>query len=191
MAFTPDQSAAFCAHSDQVHRLWQALESGEAAHVSALAPTLGELEQALIAGPLSEAVQSSYAQALHAAGPGTLQDRADAVRESLRSATELWAILGPEQQVELGSGIFLLRALDRGQASTPPVLPEPWQDGDFSTLRRSTPQPELGIAGLFALEDGDPISALSITDRQIVLAMVLAHPGSRSACEAMAPPPAP
>ncbi len=193
MGFSPDQSAAFCAHSAQVHQLWQGQEAHgqDLAHQAALAPTLAELEQALLAGPLSQAEQTAYAQALHAAGPPPLQGRADAVRQSLQIATQLWPSLGPEQQSRVGSGLFLLRALDRGQASTPPALPEPWQDGDFSTLRRSTPQPELGIAGLFALEDGDPVSALSTTDRQIVLAMVLAHPGSPSACEAMARPPAP
>lgn len=192
LAFTPDQREAFCAHSAEIHSLWRALESHDvgAAQHAELATALQALERELVAGPLSPEVQASYAQAL-SPSVDPLQARADTVRASLAVANQLWPNLSTTQQGQLGSGVFLLRALDTGASSTPRVLPEPWRDGDFSTLRRSTPQPELGIDGLFTLEDGDPISALSTTDRQIVLAMVLAHPGSQSACEAMAPPPTP
>jgi hypothetical protein len=192
MALSPTQRQALCAHSAQAKTLWTShdaqLRDLEAERQAALLPILQPLEEQLRSGPLSAQAAQAQAKALDELElPDPLALRSDTVRATLALADDLWPTLNPEQQSEMGSALFLLRDLDSGTRSTPPALPEPWTDGDFSTLRRSTPSQDPSISALFALEDGDPISALSQGDRQILLALLLTHPGTHSACEARLP----
>ena len=193
MALEPTQIHSLCHASLQARALWNShdaqLQDVEALRHEAIGAVLEPLEQQLLQGPTTPEAATSYGQALDALDlPQPLALRGDTVRATLTLAEALWSVLSTEQQGEMGSALFLLRNLDSGTRSTPPALPEPWTDSDFSTLRRSTPSQDPSISALFKLEDGDPVSALSQTDRQILLALVLIHPGTQAACQAMTPP---
>jgi hypothetical protein len=194
MQLQPAQVQALCDHSAQSQALWERhdaqLQSLKDQNAEALEPVLAPLEHQLLTGSITPEEARIHAQALDAlALPDPLTLRGDTVRASVALAESLWPTLSGAQQGAMGSALFLLRDLDPGTRSTPPALPEPWSDGDFSTLRRSTPSADPSISALFELEDGNPISALSTSDHQILLAMVLLHPSTQSACEAMAPAP--
>lgn len=191
MQLEPKQVQALCDHSAQSQALWEhhdaQLQSLETESAASLQPVLAPLEHQLLAGPITPEQAKAHAQALDAlALPDLLALHSDTVRASLALAESLWPTLSGEQQGAMGSALFLLRDLDSGTRSTPSALPEPWKDGDFSTLRRSTPSANPSISALFELEDGNPISALSTSDHQVLLAMVLVHPSTESACLAMA-----
>ncbi|MFT5582739.1 MAG: hypothetical protein ACI9VR_000315 [Cognaticolwellia sp.] len=192
MALEPPQIRVLCDKCAQAQALWSShdaqLQGLEAKRQAALGPLLQSLEQQLLAGPLSPDAARSHAQALNALElPDPLALRSDTVRATLALAQTLWPVLNAAQQSDMGSALFLLRDLDSGTRSTPPALPEPWTDGDFSTLRRSTPSKDPSISALFELENGDPTSTLSQSDHEIMLALLLTHPGTQAACQAMTP----
>jgi len=166
------------------------------AEQTALSAPYAALEQALVAGDLSDEALSAFSQQIEAARVGLVDPRvrkarfADAVLEESQRVLDAW---DPAQRSGVADALFVLRD-SVGEGSTPEafehLLGPAWKTEDFSTTRRSASPPAMGhldIGGLWTLDAGATDRSVRIqADQQLViLALVLAHPATEGACRAL------
>lgn len=115
--------------------------------------------------------------------PDPRKARADWVRGALDEAA-LWVSSLDERQREgMASALFFLRrkvSADLTPELYRDLLGDPWQAGDFASLRRSRSgqQDPLDVGGLFTLEGGgkDLLENLDGLKLEVLVAVALAHP---------------
>ena len=161
----------------------EALGQDEAAR---LQPTYAALARDLARGALTETTAAPYAAALaeaHKDLPDPRRARADWVRLALDEADAYAATLNEAQRAGMAGALFFLRR--RVSADLTPdlyrdLLGDPWQAGDFATLRRSRSgaQDHLDVGGLYTLDGGeqDLLGNLDGLKLSVLLAVALAHP---------------
>lgn len=115
--------------------------------------------------------------------PDPRKARADWVRGALDEAETWTSTLDERQRKGMASALFFLRK--RVSADLTPelyrdLLGDPWQAGDFASLRRSRSgqQDPLDVGGLFTLEGGgkDLLENLDGLKLEVLVAVALAHP---------------
>lgn len=151
-----------------------------------LRPTYEALARTLATGAPSDAEAAEAAAALTRARVG-LPDpraaRAQWIRGTLDEAAAWAGTLDEAQRAGMASALFFLRK--RVSADLTPelytdLLGNPWQAGDFASLRRSrsAAQDHLDVGALFTLEGGgtDLTENLDGLKLEVLVAIALAHP---------------
>lgn len=151
-----------------------------------LRPVYEALARELAVGRPSRSEAKEAAAALVAARkglPDPRKARGEWVRGALDEASAWSATLDERQRAGMASALFFLRL--RVSADLTPelytdLLGNPWQAGDFASLRRSRSgqQEHLDVGGLFTLEGGrqDLIGNLDGLKLDVLVAIALAHP---------------
>lgn len=151
-----------------------------------LRPPYEALAMTLATGRPTDAEAARLAAEITAARqglPDPRKARADWIRGALDAANAWAATLSEDQRRGMAASLFFLRK--RVSAELTPdlytdLLGQPWQAGDFASLRRSQSgqQAPLDVGALFTLEGGrtDLIENLDGLKLDVLVAIALAHP---------------
>lgn len=151
-----------------------------------LSPAYEALARDLAAGLPDDATAARYAAEISAARtglPDPRKARADWIRGALDEADAWAATLDEDQRKAMAASLFFLR--ERVGAELTPqlytdLLGNPWQAGDFASLRRSRSgeQGQLDVGALFTLEGGrtDLTENLDGLKLDVLVAIALSHP---------------
>ena len=164
-----------------------------AAELTALRAPYEALARDLASGLPEDSAAADYAAqitAARAAGPDPRKARAAWIRGALDEAAAFSATLDEPQRKGMASSLFLLRKRV-GAELTPELytdlLGNPWQAGDFASLRRSRSgeQGQLDVGALFTLEGGrtDLTENLDGLKLDVLVAIALSHPDLAGAVE--------
>lgn len=166
-----------------------------AEELARLGPAYEALARALAAGRPGDAEAAAAAEAITRARVGLPDPRAARaawVRGALDEAAR-WAVtLDERQRAGMASALFFLRkrvSSDLTPELYTDLLGNPWQAGDFASLRRSRSgeQEHLDPGALFTLEGGgtDLTENLDGLKLEVLVAVALAHPGLAPAVEVL------
>ncbi len=187
---TPEELEALRQASLRVRAAERAAREARAAtgadEQARLTPIYAELARTLASGSPSDAQASAASAALTEARRGLPDPRAARaawIRGALDEA-ERWAVtLDERQRAGMASALFFLRkkvSADLTPELYTDLLGQPWQAGDFASLRRSRSgaQEHLDVGALFTLEGGrtdltENLDGLKLT---VLVAVALAHP---------------
>ena len=166
-----------------------------AAELTALRAPYEALARDLASGLPEDSAAADYAAqitAARAAGPDPRKARAAWIRGALDEAAAFSATLDELQRKGMAASLFLLRKRV-GAELTPELytdlLGNPWQAGDFASLRRSRSgeQGQLDMGALFTLEGGrtDLTENLDGLKLDVLVAIALSHPDLAGAVEVL------
>ena len=170
------------------------VQMGEA-EAERLKPIYEGLAAQLATGSPTEAEAAALADSLQQARaglPDPRRARAEWVQGALDEAEKWSSALDEHQRRGMANALFFLRrevSADARPGLLRELLGEPWQPGDFSSLRRSRSgeQGQLDVGGLFTLDGGsqditENLDGLKLTT---LVAIALSHPGLVPAIEVM------
>jgi hypothetical protein len=149
-----------------------------------LPPTYASLARQLATGlPSQPQVDAEAITKARIGLPDPREARAAWVRGALDEAATWAATLDERQRKGMASALFFLRkkvSADLTPELYTDLLGDPWQAGDFASLRRSRSgqQDPLDVGGLFTLEGGgrDLLENLDGLKLEVLVAIALAHP---------------
>lgn len=166
-----------------------------AAELERLRAPYEALARALATGEPGDAEAAALAAQITAARaglPDPRKARADWIRGALDEAAAFAATLDEPQRKAMAASLFFLR--ERVGAELTPelytdLLGNPWQDGDFASLRRSRSgeQAQLDVGALFTLEGGrtDLTENLDGLKLDVLVAVALSTPDLAGAIEVL------
>lgn len=145
----------------------EALASLKEEQAQAQAPLVEELERRVLSGDEVGAVE------LPSLDPRPVLTAY--VLTALDQGQQLVDGLGPEQRPAMANALFLLRPRLSPQEHRG-LLGNPWADGDFATMRRSSSgdQDALDPGGLFTLDQGQSHLTAELDDERLVVLVALA-----------------